>query len=185
MENKHVTAMVAINLSVAFNMVDHDILLNTLYCKYGICNNAIEWVNSYLSPRFCKVSIKNCYSSVRQLNFSAPQGSIAGPVLYLAYASMLEEVIQKQNAMENQSTMRNIPSQNDIGLYSFPDDHAVQKEFTPTKVDDESQCIFSLEQCLINIKTWMDSNRLRMRDGKMAYIFLDLGSNSPNALLKW
>ena len=58
MENKHVTAMVATDLSVAFNTVDHDILLNTLNCKFGICNNALEWVNSYLNPRFCKVNIK-------------------------------------------------------------------------------------------------------------------------------
>ena len=42
----------------------------------------------------------------------------------------------------------------------FADDHANKKEFTPTKVDDESQCIYSPEQCLIDIKAWMDSNRL-------------------------
>ena len=97
MENKYVTAMVTIDLSAAFNMVDHDIHLNTLHCKFGICENAIEWVNSYLRSRSCKVNIKNSYSSVRQLNFSVPQGSVAGPVFYLAYASTLEEVIQKQN----------------------------------------------------------------------------------------
>ena len=65
MENKHVTAMVAINLSVAFSMVDHDVLLNTLHSKFGISDNALEWVNSYLRPRSYKVNIKNSYSSVR------------------------------------------------------------------------------------------------------------------------
>ena len=98
MENKYVTAMVTIDLSAAFNTVDHDILFNTLHCKFGISDNAIEWVNSYLRPRSCKVNIKNSYSSARQQNFSIPQGSVAGPVLYLAYASTLEEVIQKENA---------------------------------------------------------------------------------------
>ena len=100
MENIYVTAMIIINLSVALDMVDHDILLNTLCCKFGISDNAIEWVNSYLRPRSCKVNIKNSYSTERQLNFSVPQGSVAGPVLYLAYASTLEEVIQKENATE-------------------------------------------------------------------------------------
>ena len=95
MENKHVTAMVVIDFSVAFDTVDHDILLNMLHCKFGISDTALEWVNSYLRPRSCKVNIKNSYSSARQLDFPVPQGSVAGPVLYLAYASPLEEVIQK------------------------------------------------------------------------------------------
>ena len=42
MENKYVTAMVTIDLSAAFNTVDHDILLNTLNCKFGISDNVIE-----------------------------------------------------------------------------------------------------------------------------------------------
>ena len=100
MENEYVTAMVTIDLSGAFNTVDHDILLNTLHCKFGIIDNAIEWVHSYLRPRSCKVNIKNSYSSARQLNFSIPQGSVAGPVLYLAYANTLEEVVQKGNAQK-------------------------------------------------------------------------------------
>ena len=58
MENKYVTTMIAINLNAAFDTVDHDILLDTLHCKFGICGNAIEWVNSYLRPRSCKVNIK-------------------------------------------------------------------------------------------------------------------------------
>ena len=111
MENKYVTAMITIDLSVAFNTVDHDILLSTLHCKFGISDNATEWINSYLRPRSCKVNIKNSYSSARQLNFSIPQSSVAGPVLYLVYASTLEEVIQKENATKNQFTTWNIRSQ--------------------------------------------------------------------------
>ena len=111
--------MVTIDLSVAFNTVVHDILLNTLHCKCGISDSAIAWVNSYLRPRSCKGNNKNSYLSARQLNFSIPQGSVAGPVLYLAYVSTLEEVIQYENATKNQSTTWNIRSQKDIGLYGF------------------------------------------------------------------
>ena len=97
MENKYVTALITINSYAAFDTVDHDILLKTLHYKFGISGNTIEWVNSYLRPRSCKANINNSYSRERQLNFSVPQGSVAGPVLYLAYASTLE-VIQKENA---------------------------------------------------------------------------------------
>ena len=71
---------------------------------------------------------------------------------------------------KNHSTTWNIGSQRDIGLHGLADDHAIKKTFTPTKVDDESQCKYSLEQCLINIKAWMDVNRLRMNNGKTEFI---------------
>ena len=87
----------------------------------------------------------------------------------MAYASTLEEVIQKENARKNQSITWNIRSQKDIGLYGFADDHTIKKEFTCIKVDDESQRISSLEQSLISIKAWMDSNRLRMNNGKTEF----------------
>ena len=58
MENKYVTTMVTIDLSMAFDTVGHDILLNTLHCKFGKSDSAIEWVNAYLRPRSCKVNIK-------------------------------------------------------------------------------------------------------------------------------
>ena len=130
-----------------------------MHYKFGISENAFKWVNPYLRPRSYQVNINNNYSTERQLNFSVSQGSVAGPVLYLAYASTLEEVIQKENATKNQSTTWNIEPKKDIGLYGFADDHVIKKEFIPTKVDEDSQCIYSLEQCLINIKAWMDRNR--------------------------
>ena len=78
--------------------------------------------------------------------------------------------------MKNQPTPRNIRPQMDIGLYGFADDHAVKKEFISTKVDHESQCIPSLEQCLISIKAWVDSNRLRMNNAKTEFVLF--GSRS-------
>ena len=128
MENKYITAMTTINLSMVFDTVDHDILLNTLHNKFGISENAFKWVNSYLRPRSCKVNINNSYSTERQLNISVSQGSVAGPVLYLACASTLEKVIQKENAIKNQSTIQNIEPKKDIGLHGFADEHAIKKE---------------------------------------------------------
>ena len=131
----YVTAMVTTDLSAAFNMVDHDILLNTLHCKFGISDNAIELVNSYLRPRFCKVNIKNSYSLAIQLYFSTPQGSVTGLVLYLAYASMLEEVsIYTMELKISKGYML-------IWFCRWPCSqeriYSIKKEFTPTKEGDE------------------------------------------------
>ena len=57
MERKNVTAMVVMDLSAAFDTVDHDILLGVLEDKFGIKDVALSWFESYLRPRSCKVSI--------------------------------------------------------------------------------------------------------------------------------
>ena len=91
MERKSVTAMVVMDLSAAFNTVDHDILLSVLENKFGIKDLALKWFESYLRPRSCKVSINSAYSTEKQLPFNVPQGSCAGPSLFLAYGSILQE----------------------------------------------------------------------------------------------
>ena len=93
MENQMVTAMVAIDLSAAFDTVDHAILLDVLNKKFGVHNIALKWFNDYLSFRSCKVSLHAVHSKEHQLPFSVPQIRVAGPVLYNAYTSTLQHVV--------------------------------------------------------------------------------------------
>ena len=81
------------DLSAAFDMVDHQILLDVLENRFGITGTALSWFRTYLQPRFCKVCVNKSYSKLQDLTFSVPQGSCAGPVLYLVYASTIEDVI--------------------------------------------------------------------------------------------
>ena len=77
MERQEVTAMIAVDLSAAFDTVDHDILLSVLENQYGLRNTSLAWMDSYLRPRSCKVSINSTLSSVRSLECSVPQGSVS------------------------------------------------------------------------------------------------------------
>ena len=86
-ENQEVCAMCMIDLSAAFDMVDHDILLQFLQSRFGVSCSALACFDSYLWPRFCKVNVGTKYSTNRLLDCSVPQGSLVGPNLYLAYAS--------------------------------------------------------------------------------------------------
>ena len=60
MERKSVTAIVVMDLSAAFDTVDHDILLSVLENKFGIKDVALKWYESYLRPRSCKVQHQLC-----------------------------------------------------------------------------------------------------------------------------
>ena len=81
MEEQCITAVLALDLSAAFDTVDHDILLQILRNQYGIDGKALKWYDSYLHPRSCMVQVKGETSAQQPLEFSVPQGSCGGPVL--------------------------------------------------------------------------------------------------------
>ena len=77
------TALVALDLSAAFDTVDHDILLDVLTMRFGIEGVALSWLESYLRGRKFKVNVGSKYSPIKDVTCSVPQRSCLGPVLYL------------------------------------------------------------------------------------------------------
>ena len=63
MEQQRITAIIAIDLSAAFDTVDHDILLDVLHNQFGIWETALAWYDSYLRPRSLKVNVSSAYST--------------------------------------------------------------------------------------------------------------------------
>ena len=63
MERKKVTALIAIDLPAAFDMVDHDILISLLQSKFGVKGKALDWYKSYLKDRTYKVNVGKEYST--------------------------------------------------------------------------------------------------------------------------
>ena len=73
MERKEATAVAVIDLSAAFDTVDHNILINLLHETFGTGGKALRWFQSYLENRFCKVKIGKDYLEKKLLDFSVPQ----------------------------------------------------------------------------------------------------------------
>ena len=71
------TALVAINLSAAFDLVNHSILLERLYTYHGISGTALEWFLSYLSGRTQSVVINGVHSKEKMHDHGVPQGSLS------------------------------------------------------------------------------------------------------------
>jgi hypothetical protein len=94
-DNKEAVALVLLDLSAAFDTVDHQILLNRLSSKVGIRGSVLAWFKSYLSDHSQKVIIKGSRSSSHKLNCGVPQGSILGPKRFSIYIIPLGEIIQK------------------------------------------------------------------------------------------
>ena len=91
-DNKSVILLL-LDLSSAFDTVDHLILLSRLSHRFGIKGNALAWFDSYLKSRKQFVQIEDCQSSQRCLAHGVPQGSVLGPLLYLLYTSPIADII--------------------------------------------------------------------------------------------
>jgi hypothetical protein len=156
MERQEVSALCAIDLSAAFDTVDHDTLLAVLRERFGLRGTVLNWFDTYLRPRDFRVNIGNSYSQSKELGFSVPQGSCCGPQLYSAYASTMQVVVNTDK----------------ITLYGLADDHALRTSFRASNTADETTAVTSLEDCLCDIKTRMDSNRLRMNDAKTEFLLI-------------
>ena len=89
-ERQTITASIAIDLSVAFETVEHDILIDVLEKCFVTQENAMLFFESYLRRRSLYVNVGSCYQSSKALEFSVRQGSYAGPLLYSANITVIK-----------------------------------------------------------------------------------------------
>ncbi|PIK33258.1 putative RNA-directed DNA polymerase from mobile element jockey-like [Apostichopus japonicus] len=81
--------LVLLDLSSAFDTVNHSILLERLQSKYRLGGTVLSWFNSYITERYQQVKIEDVLSSPRPLVTGVPQGSVLGPVLFSLYLAEL------------------------------------------------------------------------------------------------
>ena len=147
LDKGEVSILALMDLSSAFDTVDHEILFETLSFHFGITNLALLWFKSYLSNRTQTVIIDGEKSKSKQIHFGVPQGSVLGPVLFLMYTKPLLILIEQQN----------------INNQSFADDTQLYKSSNALNI---SNSINDLELCINVIKEWMTNNKLKLNDNK-------------------
>ena len=96
-EKSHVSLLVLLDLSAAFDAIDHGILLERLGSAFEVRDMALSWIASYLSGRTRQVSIDGILSMKLDLECSVPQGSCLGPLLFVVYPSKIFEIVDKHS----------------------------------------------------------------------------------------
>ena len=92
-ESRRLTPLIGLDLSAAFDTVNHDLLLTILESRFGVCEDALDWTRSYLASRSFAVCVNDTFSDPIRLDLSVPQGSINGPIYFSCYASTIETAI--------------------------------------------------------------------------------------------
>ena len=153
MEKQQITLMAIFDLSVAFDTVDQNILLNILQNHYGITDKALQWFKNYLQSWDFKVSIRNKYSRLQQLHFSVPKGLCSAANLFTCYSALIDKVVPE-----------------DIIIEGFPDDLSLRKSFPALDTQKEKHTKEKLEATFATIKSWIDQMRLKLNADKTEYI---------------
>ena len=151
---QQVTGLCLLDLSAAFDTIDHSILLQRLKSWFGINNTVLSWIQSYLSSRSFTVSI-NIKSSPFQLLYGVPQGSVLGPLLFILYTTPLSHII----------------SQSSVNHKLYADDTQLFLSFSPCNFQQNIQL---LQNTISEISSWMASNFLSLNSSKTEFLLIGL-----------
>ena len=157
--------MVLLDLSAAFDTIDHSLLLKRMEQDVGLCGSALSWLASYLSDRKQSVCINDCISKPSNLSVGVPQGSVLGPVLFLCYILPLKDLIEQ------------------FGLHrhGYADDTQLYCKLSLKDTTLLSQQLSKVEACLQEIRLWMCTNQLKLNDAKTEMLIISAQRDSECA----
>ena len=159
------TGVIALDLKKAFDTVNFEILLDKLKF-YGLDNNSLRFMSSYLSNRKQYVNIDGCKSSEEVINTGVPQGSILGPLLFIIYINDIPSVVSKSS----------------INIYA--DDTAIYFANANLNIVQET-----LQHDMNNIYSWLKTNKLSLNLSKTVCMIITTRqmvtkNGSPNVEIK-
>lgn len=143
--------LVLLDLSAAFDTIDHDNLFSILTKYVGINGDAMKLIKSYFCDRSQRVQIDGIMSSIANLVCGVPQGSVLGPLKFCLYLLPLGAILKSH----------------DIGYHIYADDTQLYISF---KCKNPETSLIKLNNCISDIRAWMIINKLKINDSKTEFI---------------
>ncbi len=154
--------LVLLDLSAAFDTIDHDILVDRLQNYTGIQGQALRWFRSYLSDRYHFVYLNGESSQLSPVKYGVPQGSVLGPLLFSIYMLPLGNIIRKYG----------------ISFHCYADDTQLYISTRP----DETSKLSKLTECVKNVKDWMTNHFLLLNSDKTEILLTGPNNSTQNLL---
>jgi len=141
------TMLTLLDLSAAFDTVDHATLLRRLEISCGIRSTSLGWFSSYLGSRFQYVCCGLSKSTLRMVLCGLPQGSVLGPILFLLFTADIIRLIESHC----------------LNPHVYADDTQIHG-FCRLAAADQLQ--ERISTCIDDVALWMRSNRLQLNTAK-------------------
>lgn len=149
----NISALILLDLSAAFDTIDHSMLLSRMTEDLAIKGTALKWFQSYLSDRSQRVTVQDKTSSSQTLTRGVPQGSVLGPVLFTLYTKPLSKITMAHGVNQHQ----------------YADDNQLYLSFPVNKT---TQSLDIMQKCCTDIKCWMTCNLLKLNDAKTEFMII-------------
>ena len=153
LDEKKCVLLVLLDLSSAFDTVDHTLLLSRLSSCIGVSDMALAWFKSYLSGRYQAVQVNQSTSRKQHLRFGVPQGSVLGPLLFSIYTLPLGQLMRHHS----------------VDFHLFADDTQLFISFKSSELAVGSN---QMEKCVTDIKSWMARNFLKLNSEKTEMLLI-------------
>ena len=152
LDHGDIAALALLDLSAAFDTVDHCILLRHLQTSFGLSGSALAWFTSYLTQRQQYVSHHGNHSETTIIQFGVPQGSVLGPLLFVLYTADVVRLVEQYG----------------FNAHQYADDTQLYGWCRPC--NSTSLC-HRLGECVEGVAQWMSSNRLQLNAGKTEFMW--------------
>ena len=153
LDQKKCVLLIMLDLSAAFDTIDHPTLLSRLKSELGVCGRVYDWFHSYLTNRKQCVIIDKARSNSTDLEFGVPQGSVLGPILFIIYMGPLGKVLKPLG----------------VNFHFYADDSQIYISFG---IKDSQSAINRVESAIMVIKQWMLQNFLCLNEDKTEVLLI-------------